>query len=234
MSEAGAAEFFEQVDELFSELLVVGDGLGVEREVVEVLVQLDGRLDAFEDDGVAFDAGDGEAEEAGDGAGRGDGGFLEPLEALKLHEGFGPTDPTAEAVAEGAAGVEFEVVGLGGALESPDLAIGAVLDEFPGAWEVSQSLFEFICRHGSQFSRRRGLSRGPELVAGGSPKDEQGGAESDKYAADGAALGGLMDALGLVAMPDGLAGEFHFAFAAGGVFEVNGGRLGGGGEEGDL
>jgi len=58
VAEFGFAEFFEQVDELLGEVAMIIQGLGVDFEAIEVFVELDGGLDAFEDKGVAFDVAD--------------------------------------------------------------------------------------------------------------------------------------------------------------------------------
>lgn len=234
VSEASAAEFFEEVDELFGELQVIGGDAGVVVVLVEVLIEGDGGFEGFEDDGVAFCAGDGESEEGGDGAWGGDGGFLEPLESLEFHEGSRSTEESGEAVAEASARVEFEEVGFIRALESPDLSIGEVFDEFPGVWEISEGLFEFVWVHRLQCNKVRGLSRSEEFVASEGPEEEEGGSEGDEDPADGAALLGLLDKLEFSALPDGLSSAFQFAFATCGVFDFYGGRTGGRGEECDL
>jgi len=107
VAEFGFAEFFEEVDELLGEVAMIGKFLRVDFEFVEVFVELEGGLDAFEDDGVALDASDFEAHEGGDSARGGNLGALEPLEALEFAHGGAAAETAAEPVAKAGGGIEF-------------------------------------------------------------------------------------------------------------------------------
>ena len=142
MAQFSSAEFFEEVDELLGEVAVVRERLGVELEAVEVFVELNGRLDAFEDDGVAFFISDFKADEGCDGARCGNLCALEKLEAVEFAHGGAAAETAAEPVAEAGDGVEFQVIGFAVEFEAPDLTIGAVFDEFAGVGQIEECLFE--------------------------------------------------------------------------------------------
>jgi hypothetical protein len=148
VTELGAAEFFQEINELLGEVVMIGQRLGVELEAIQMLVELDGGLDAFEDDGVAFAVADFEAHEGGDGARGRNLGALEQPKALEFAHGGASAETAADPVAKTRRWIKFQVIRFAGEFKAPDLAVGAVLDELAMGGQVKKSLLEVGGGHG--------------------------------------------------------------------------------------
>jgi hypothetical protein len=157
VAELRAAEALDDVAHLRGELRAVGDVLAAQQVLVEMLVQRHGRLDRVDDDGVAEQIADLEADEDGHRARGRDVRLLQPLQPGELaHRGVAADEPLQT---RRGAGVELQVVGPPIGLEAPYLAVAAVFDDHPVAREVFQKLFEGARGHGGMIRARTALRK---------------------------------------------------------------------------
>jgi len=143
---ASLPEGFDDFTDLLGEIAVVRGALAAPSRSVEVAIELFGRLDRLGDERVAFDLVDHESGEDGDGAGGGDLGLLQPLQADELaHGGVAAEHPLQLAAG---AGVETSGNTLCPPTRSARPAVRAVLDQRAVTGEVAQGGFELRCGGG--------------------------------------------------------------------------------------
>jgi hypothetical protein len=137
MPEAGLTELADDRDHLIAQLAVIGRALAAKGKFVQVLIQRLGRLDSFQDDGVAFDLADRKPAQLRNRSRRWD---LRPLHRLEIQE-FPKRRAAAKQALEPSlsAGIKLEVVRFAGKLESPDLPVWTHFQQGPDFREIGES-----------------------------------------------------------------------------------------------
>ena len=121
---------------------MIRDRLALEFEFIEVLIQRNRRLNAFDDDGVTDPIIDAKSNQRADRRRSEDAGLLELLEPLKFAEGRIAANEPLET-----ARIEFEIIRMAVELKSPDLPVAAILEERSAPGKVFENVLHVRGRH---------------------------------------------------------------------------------------
>jgi hypothetical protein len=153
MPELGAAEFFEEVDQLLGEPAVIGERLGLQLQLIEVLIELEGRFDPFEDERIAPGIADFEPHQSRHGPRRRNLRPLQPLQPLKLPHRRTSAKSPPNPVANSPRRIKLQVIRFAPKFKAPHLPVSPVFNKPAMRRQIEEGGFEAGCRHSRDDTR---------------------------------------------------------------------------------
>ena len=129
--------------------------LAAEEQVVEIMIELNGRLDGLKHDGITDLAVKAKSHQRRHAPRRGNGGLLQPLQAVEFAQrGIAAKEPFQRHTC---ARIKFQKVRSALMLEAPDLTIATIFNERAETGEFRKGVFQLRSRHTEGYTGGRGV-----------------------------------------------------------------------------